>query len=284
MKTLYDLLGALPDDDAEGLRAAFRKAAKAAHPDINTGDPDAPLRFRQIVRANAILSDVEQRATYDRLLALTRRQPSSKSKRSFVSGTIRKLAVDATAVALLSVVSIGAYTLFGHISKASVIPEKAIEVTAHVPAGIAAATPMGQVDNASRDGPSDRLEAEIRNEAAVPGAVAPAADAGGAQAIANVGPAPPDVAANDAKSHRERGIFAYRDGDLPGALADFDRAIQLDPTFKDAYVDRGIVLYRMQEFDRAFADISRAKRIENLNRTKALLPTPRKISPSSGKG
>ena len=34
MGTLYDLLGALPSDDAEGLRTAFRKAAKATHPDI----------------------------------------------------------------------------------------------------------------------------------------------------------------------------------------------------------------------------------------------------------
>ena len=32
MKTLYDLLGALPSDDAEGLRTAFRKAVKGAHP------------------------------------------------------------------------------------------------------------------------------------------------------------------------------------------------------------------------------------------------------------
>ena len=50
MKTLYDLLNALPDDDAESLRAAFRKAAKANHPDNNPGEPDAPLRFRRIVR------------------------------------------------------------------------------------------------------------------------------------------------------------------------------------------------------------------------------------------
>ena len=62
MKTLYDFLGALPDDDAESLSTAFRKAAKATHPDINTGDPDASLKFRQIVRANAILSDADQRA------------------------------------------------------------------------------------------------------------------------------------------------------------------------------------------------------------------------------
>ena len=61
MKTLYDLLGALPDDDAESLRAAFRKAVKANHPDRNPGDPGAEEKFRRIVRANAILSDERQR-------------------------------------------------------------------------------------------------------------------------------------------------------------------------------------------------------------------------------
>src|ERR1700761_6312888 len=65
MKTLYELLGALPDDDAEDIRAAFRKAVKSAHPDINPGDPDAAIKFRQIVRANEILVDQEQRAVYD---------------------------------------------------------------------------------------------------------------------------------------------------------------------------------------------------------------------------
>jgi curved DNA-binding protein CbpA len=57
MKTLYDLLGALPNDDAEGLRTAFRQAVKGAHPDIRPGDQDAALKFRQIVRANEILAD-----------------------------------------------------------------------------------------------------------------------------------------------------------------------------------------------------------------------------------
>src|ERR1700730_12125973 len=68
MKTLYDLLGARADDDAEALKRAFRKAVKANHPDLHAGDPDAPLRFRQIVAANAVLRDAKQRATYDRLL------------------------------------------------------------------------------------------------------------------------------------------------------------------------------------------------------------------------
>ena len=39
MDTLYDLLGALPHDDAESLRSAFRRAVKGAHPDLRPGDP-----------------------------------------------------------------------------------------------------------------------------------------------------------------------------------------------------------------------------------------------------
>ena len=279
MKTLYDLLGALPDDDAESLRTAFRQAVKASHPDINSGDPDAPLRFRQIVRANAILSDAEQRATYDRLLALTLRQPGSKPKRSIISDTIHKIATDAIAVAFLSVVLTGGYALFAHLSKASVIPAKVIEVAARGPAEIAAVTPTAPLDAIHRDEPRDKLEsAGVPNEAIVPSAVAPAATISSAQA--DVGPAP-DPAAHDAKSYRERGMFAYRDGDLYRALANFDLAIQHDPHFADAYIDRGIVFYRMQEFDRAFADIAQAKRIENSNRIKTPLPVPHKPSPSS---
>ena len=82
MKTLYDLLGALPDDDADQLRAAFRRAAKANHPDNNPDNPEAAERFRKIVRANAILSDGQQRVAYDRLLETARRQQSPKPRRS----------------------------------------------------------------------------------------------------------------------------------------------------------------------------------------------------------
>ena len=70
MKTLYEIIGALPDDDAEGLRAAFRKAVKANHPDLNPDNPEASQAFRRIVRANAILSDERQRQTYDHLLEM----------------------------------------------------------------------------------------------------------------------------------------------------------------------------------------------------------------------
>ena len=41
-------VGALPSDGAESLRTAFRKAAKATHPDINPDNPDAALQFREL--------------------------------------------------------------------------------------------------------------------------------------------------------------------------------------------------------------------------------------------
>ena len=50
MGTLYDLLGALPGDDAEGLRKAFRKAAKATHPDIDRENPDMAGGVRVTVK------------------------------------------------------------------------------------------------------------------------------------------------------------------------------------------------------------------------------------------
>src|SRR6266566_6287114 len=346
MKTLYDLLGALPDDDADELRAAFRKAVKATHPDSNNSDPDAPLTFRRIVRANAILGDPELRAGYDRMLALARRQPGPKKKRGFVSDTLRKLASDAIAVACLSVVFIGGYTLFAHISRASVIPVKEAavvpskmietagrqeiktaarqEVAAREPAEIVAVTPTLPSGPSNRDESRDKPEgsgvtselvvpsgvapvantvnAGITSEAMAPSAAAPeantvnveiasetiasnavaptTANSSSAQAMASIGPAP-EPAPKDAKSYREQGIFAYREGDLYRALADFDLAIKLDPGFAEAYIDRGIVLYRMREFNRAFADIAEAKRIENANRART--PAPHKASPASGK-
>jgi DnaJ-class molecular chaperone len=49
---------------------------------------DAPIRFRQITAANAILRDAEQPAAYDRLLALERQQMRSKSTRIIISEAI----------------------------------------------------------------------------------------------------------------------------------------------------------------------------------------------------
>ena len=91
METLYDLLGALPRDDAEELRVAFRKAVKGAHPDLNPDDPDAGIKFRQIVRASQILSDTDQRVVYDRLLDLADQEQRQIKKRA-VAHTVYQVA------------------------------------------------------------------------------------------------------------------------------------------------------------------------------------------------
>jgi hypothetical protein len=110
METLYDLLGALPRDDAEGLRAAFRRAVKGAHPDLNPGDPDAALKFRQIVRANELLADVEQRAAYDHLLELARLEQAQASRR-VAAHTIYKVASAVIALSAAVAAAAGLYLL-----------------------------------------------------------------------------------------------------------------------------------------------------------------------------
>src|ERR1700761_5953105 len=102
MDTLYDLLGARPRDDAEELRVAFRRAVKGAHPDLNPGDPDAGEKFREIVRANEILGDEEQRAAYDHLLVLAR-----KEQKQLATATVMQKAAT-SAIALATAAGLGA--------------------------------------------------------------------------------------------------------------------------------------------------------------------------------
>src|SRR5271156_4184823 len=133
METLYDLLGALPRDDADELRSAFRRAVKGAHPDINPGDPDAGIKFRQIVRANEILVDEEQRAAYDHLLVLADVEQKSMARQSVVR-VVHRLASAVFMVAMISIVSIGSFALVLHLSAKSVAPSSKIQIAARAPA------------------------------------------------------------------------------------------------------------------------------------------------------
>src|SRR5467141_241786 len=110
METLYDLLGALPNDDADELTAAFRRAVKRVHPDINSEDLDAGLKFRRIVRANEILGDAEQRAAYDHLLALAHHKQEQAAKQA-AADKVHKVASGVMALAGISVIAVGGYAL-----------------------------------------------------------------------------------------------------------------------------------------------------------------------------
>lgn len=284
MRTLYDFLGALPDDDAESLRAAFRKAAKGAHPDVNPGDPDAALRFRQLVRAHDILSDEEQRATYDRLLDLVRQERAVAPKRVAAAAIWRVtngIAWGVIFVAGTLVASVGGYVLSGLVNATDRAPAQMTQVSAHEPPQAPAVTiglspSRGLIDRSDTletvDAPMklDENPADFK-QATAPNAAAPAEQS---PIVATEGAHAPrvrDFATNDAKHYRERGVLAYRTGDLHLALVDFDLAIQFDPNSPDAYIDRAIVFYRMGDRKRAFADVAQAKRIHHeLNRVKTL--------------
>jgi curved DNA-binding protein CbpA len=271
MKTLYDLLGALPDDDAEDLRIAFRKAVKANHPDLNPGDPEASQAFRRIIRANAILSDERQREAYDRLLEVARRQQIPKKKRS----GFRRLGADAMVSGLASVVFIGGYFLLKPVDRLPLASAQVAEITSHEPAQ-AAAHRSTELSSQERTGPVDKPEdseagmkfaSMSEKEPAKPESIAPAVTTGRAPERADVSPAP-DPGPKDVKYYRERGISAYHNGDLYIALANFDLAIQQDPACSDCYVDRGIVLHRMGDLKGAFSDVAEARRIDASNRKK----------------
>jgi curved DNA-binding protein CbpA len=351
MPSLYDLLGALPGDDAGDLRKAFREAVKGVHPDIRPNDPEAALNFRLIIRAMEILNDADQRAAYDHLLELARRELEQEQR----AARIRNFAFAMIGLAGVSIVAVSVHILFAPM--AAVLPQAGqTDELSRGPAEIASNSPSarpGLNDNsASRDAettkpaeaqddflkrwgandinvPADRKaeaaksaeehltsrpdmnennaatdrKAEIATPAKSPDSLPPPpganennlpADRNAETATVSKepetpvvhapGPSPParhddadgmkalvepyDKTDPSAVAHAQ-GIMAYRNGDLKLALADFDRAIALNPTFMIAYINRGIVLYRMGKLDRALADVARARQINRAGRARS---------------
>jgi curved DNA-binding protein CbpA len=346
MTTLYDLLGALPGDDADDLRKAFREAVKGTHPDIRPNDPEAALNFRLIIHAMEILGDPDQRAAYDHLLELARQEFEQEQR----AARIRNFAFAMIGLAGVSIVAVSVHILFA--PTAAVPPQAArTDELSRGPAEIASNSPAarpGLNDNgASRDAETTKpaetqddflkrwaandinVPADRKAEAAKPAEEQPhltsqldtnennaAADRNAEIATPAKSPddPPPPPGANDNNAPADRnaetatvsnepetpvvhapgpnpparhddadgmkalvepddktdpsevmhaqGIVAYRSGDLKLALADFNRAIALNPTFMIAYINRGIVLYRMGKLDRALADVARARQID----------------------
>jgi hypothetical protein len=164
MKTLFDILGAHPDDDAENLKRAFRKAVKANHPDLHADDPNASMRIRRIINAYSILRDEKKRAAYERRLAFEREPSHSKPVYTF-SYTTFDAAVGAIVAVGLTAVLIGGYMVFRPSSEAPVDLVEAIDVPGPEPAKGFAIQPTSQTDTA------DRQETRNRQVGGVPGAM-----------------------------------------------------------------------------------------------------------------
>ncbi|XP_059177360.1 dnaJ homolog subfamily C member 5-like isoform X2 [Physella acuta] len=64
--SLYELLGLKKGATSDEIKKAYRKLALKFHPDKNRDNPDAADKFKEINRANMILSDGTKRGIYDR--------------------------------------------------------------------------------------------------------------------------------------------------------------------------------------------------------------------------
>jgi curved DNA-binding protein CbpA len=239
METLYDLLGALPNDDADDLRAAFRHAAKRAHPDLNPGDPDAGLKFRRIVRASEILSDVGQRAAYDRLLEAARVEQERAAMHA-AADKAHKLASGVMALAGMSIVAVGGYALFLQLSTNDLTPATSLTEAVREPAVIVATEPT--------------REATAITSAAPPPATSEQADTT-APAIMPPTESTPSDSAETVPSH----IASHR----------FGRAVKHSPKFASNHIDGSIILYGLGKFAGAFAEFPPSKRLRKTSRSTA---------------
>ena len=86
MEDLYQVLGVPRDADPAAIKAAFRRQAKDAHPDLG-GDPEL---FRRLKLAHDVLADAETRTHYDE----TGELPEDEAFRAAEDGRFRKLIGD----------------------------------------------------------------------------------------------------------------------------------------------------------------------------------------------
>jgi curved DNA-binding protein CbpA len=140
METLYDVLGARRGDDAASLKNAYRIAAKANHPDLHAGDPDAAARFTRVTAAYSILRDAEQRAAYDRLLERQQPRLCPKAKQA-VRRPAYRFAFRAIAVVVVGIILAGGYILF--VPASGISGNNAVGMTRHAPQMAIAATADG---------------------------------------------------------------------------------------------------------------------------------------------
>ena len=72
----YAVLRVSREASPDEIRAAYRRAARASHPDLNPGDQTATERFKQVRIAYDVLDDPARRVAYD---SETRTSPAPRA-------------------------------------------------------------------------------------------------------------------------------------------------------------------------------------------------------------
>lgn len=283
MMSLYDVLGARADDDAQAIKKAFRTAVKAHHPDLHPDDPDAVLRFRRILTASAILRDPKQRAAYDQLLELERQRIKLRLDMQHLQLQHRRrkqLKVGAAAVVVACALA-GGYGLLMPKPTTAVV-----EVMKDKPAAIRTATIVETITrdkavtaspgmNGGRDHPAAAAVETVRVETGNAGGVAsrnaleavgetpPRRDAGATPAAATDGlrtAAPVSaVAAVSVDNALPPPVVA---GDGRDTVAHANRERAPPPGDANFYRDVGTAAYRAGDFPHAIVNLDEAIRID----------------------
>ena len=69
-KDFYEVLGVAKDADQASIKKAYRKLARANHPDSKPGDKVAEDRFKQVAEAYDVVGDPEKRKEYDQMRSM----------------------------------------------------------------------------------------------------------------------------------------------------------------------------------------------------------------------
>jgi len=199
--TFYDVLGVPRNASDEVIRAAFRKAAKALHPDVNGGDTQAEKRLRNVIAAYQLLRSPQQRAIYDQLLAgkerTLRTSGHARNRRSVAAPTV-------AALVTASIVTVAVWQSFEPLSTPYIaggnIPDSTLRT--HGAGGNIGdelpITPRGEAKLLSENGIDDTIDESAPEDLVPPSE----------KAIAKEGPEVASTSSTDALERRAAGFIS----------------------------------------------------------------------------
>ena len=86
VKDYYSILGVPKNASVAEIKKVYRKLARKYHPDLNPGDKNAEVRFKEIQEAYSVLGDPKKKAQYDQFGSVGNVPPGGPYQQSYSSG------------------------------------------------------------------------------------------------------------------------------------------------------------------------------------------------------